>query len=70
MRKVDYVSVYLCAFAAGLCYAGSWLASFVFVLSSCVGLFDSIKNKVIPAAMINGIFLTLNFLVSVEFLLN
>jgi hypothetical protein len=60
MRKIDYVSVFLCAIAAALCYIGSPFASLVFCASSSIGLVDAIRNKVIPAALINGIFLTLN----------
>ena len=70
MRKIDYVSVFLCAIAAGLCWIGNPLASFVFVVNSVIGLIDSIKGKVIAPALINGIFLALNFGCSVEFLLS
>lgn len=60
MRKVDYVTVFLCAIAAALCGVSSPLAAPCFVLSSSLGLIDSIRNKVLSAALINGIFLTLN----------
>lgn len=60
MRKIDYVTVFVCAIAAALCGIGSPFAAPCFVLSSSIGLIDSIKNKVISAALINGIFLTLN----------
>lgn len=60
MRKVDYVVVLICACAAALCGVGSNFSAPLFVLSSILGLFDSIKKKVISAALVNGIFLTLN----------
>ena len=60
MRKIDWFSVFMCALAASLCWLGNPLASPTFCISSIVGLIDAIKNKVIPAALINGIFLTLN----------
>lgn len=47
MRKIDYVSVFLCAVAAGLCWIGNPISSFVFVASSTIGLIDSIKSRVI-----------------------
>lgn len=61
MRKIDYVTVFLCAVAAGLCWIGNPFASFFFVASSTIGLIDSIKNRVVAAALINGIFFALNF---------
>lgn len=70
MRKIDYVSVFLCAVAAGLCWIDNPLASFVFIASSTIGLCDSIKNKCIAPSLINGIFLAMNFGFSVEFLLS
>lgn len=70
MRKIDYVSVFLCAAAAGLCWIGSSFASFVFVSSSIIGLIDSIKAKAIAPALINSIFFALNFGTSVQFLLS
>ena len=70
MRKIDYASVFLCAIAAGLCWIGHPLASFVFVSSSTIGLIDSIKCKAIAPALINGIFFALNFGTSVQFLLS
>lgn len=60
MRKIDYVTIFVCATAAALCGVGSPLSAPCFVLSSTIGLIDSIKNKVLSAALINGIFLTLN----------
>lgn len=60
MRKIDYIVVSLCALAAFLCGIGNCFAAPVFVLSSTIGLIDSIKNKVVAAACVNLIFLTLN----------
>lgn len=60
MRKIDYVVVILCAIAATLCAISSPFAAPTFCLSSGIGLFDSIKNKIISAGLINTIFLTLN----------
>ena len=68
MRKIDYVSVFLSAIAVGLCWIDSPLSCFVFVASSTIGLIDSIKNKVIAAALINGLFFALNFGNSIELL--
>lgn len=70
MRKIEYVSVFLCALSAGLCWIGNPLASFGFVASSTIGLIDSIKGKAVAPALINGIFLALNFGNSVQFLLS
>lgn len=70
MRKIDYVSVFLCATAAGLCWINNPLASFVFVASSSIGLIDSIKMKAVSPALINGIFFALNFACSIKFLLS
>lgn len=60
LRKIDYITVFICALAAALCGAGSPLSAPCFVLSSSIGLVDSMKNKVLSGALINGIFLTLN----------
>lgn len=60
LRKIDYVTVFICALAAALCCAGSDFSSIVFIVSSSIGLIDSIKTKVLSAALINGIFLTMN----------
>ena len=60
LRKIDYITVFLCAIAAALCGAGSPFSAPCFVLSSSIGLIDSMKNKVLSGALINGIFLTLN----------
>lgn len=60
MRKIDYVCVFLCAIAAALALVGSPVACVAFSVSSSVGLVDAIKNKVLPSALINGIFLVLN----------
>ena len=60
LRKIDYVTVFVCAVAAALCGVGSAWSAPCFVLSSSIGLIDSIKNKVLSGALINGIFLTLN----------
>lgn len=66
MRKIDYITVFLCAIAAALCGAGSNFSAPVFVLSSGIGLVDSMKNKVISASLINGIFLTLNIYCTIK----
>lgn len=60
LRRIDYVTVFLCAVAAALCGGGSSFSAPCFVLSSSIGLVDSMKNKVLSGALINGIFLTLN----------
>ena len=60
MRKIDYIMIFLCACAAALCGCGYWLSAPVFVISSSLGLYDAIHKKVLSAALINGIFLTLN----------
>jgi hypothetical protein len=66
LRKIDYVIVFICAFAAALCGTGSPLAAPYFVLSSSIGLIDSMKNKVLSGALINGIFLTLNLFMTLK----
>lgn len=66
MRKVDYIMILICACAAALCGIGSPYAAPLFVVSSTLGLFDSIKKKVLSAALINGIFLTLNLFIMLE----
>lgn len=60
IRKIDYVTVFLCIIVAALCGCGSSFAPLFFVFSSFIGLIDNIKNKIITGAMINAIFLTLN----------
>jgi hypothetical protein len=60
LRRIDYVSVIICTIAAALCGVGSPFSAPCFVLSSTIGLIDSMKNKVLSGALINGIFLTLN----------
>lgn len=60
LRGIDYLTVFLCALAAALCGAGSRFSAPVFVVSSSIGLIDSMKNRVLSGALINGIFLTLN----------
>ena len=54
LRKIDYVTVFICAIAAALCGLGS------------PGLVDSMKNKVLSGALINGIFLTLNLFMTLK----
>lgn len=66
MRKIDYVVVFVCALAAALCWVGSPFSAPCFCISSIIGLVDSIKNKVISAALINGIFLTLNLACTIK----
>lgn len=60
MRRIDYIVVIVCATAAALCYINSKWSAPLFIISSLIGLFDSAKKKVLSAALINGIFLTLN----------
>ena len=60
MTKTDWVSVFLCAIAAALCGVGSSLSAPMFCVSSVFGLIQAIKGKAVAAALINGIFLTLN----------
>ena len=60
MRRIDYVSVFVCALAAAFCAASSIWSAPLFVISSSIGLTDSIKNKVLTGSLINGIFLALN----------
>lgn len=66
LRSIDYVTIFCCALAAGLCYAGSNWSAPMFIISSSVGLTDSAKNKVLSGAIINGIFLALNIAVFVK----
>lgn len=66
MRKIDYVVVFICALAAALCWIGNPLSAPCFCISSIIGLIDSIRNKVISAALINGIFLTLNLACTIK----
>lgn len=68
MRKVDYLMIFVCALAAALCGAGHSLSAPLFVLSSSLGLVDSIKKRVLSAALINGIFLTLNLYNTIHYL--
>lgn len=60
LRKVEYLTIFMCAIAAAFCGAGSPLSAPCFVISSSIGLLDSINKKVLSGALINGIFLTLN----------
>ena len=68
MRKVDYLMIFICALAAALCGAGHPLSAPLFVLSSSLGLVDSVKKRVLSAALINGIFLTLNLYNTIRYL--
>ena len=60
MNRNDWISVFLCALAAALCGVGSPLSAPMFCVSSIFGLIQAIKGKAVSAALINGIFLTLN----------
>ena len=60
MTRTDWISVFLCAIAAALCGVGSSLSAPMFCVSSVFGLIQAIKGKAVAAALINGIFLTLN----------
>ena len=66
MRKIDYVSVFVCALAAAFCGAGSVWSAPLFVISSTIGLIDSIKKKVLTGSLINGIFLALNLYIIIK----
>jgi hypothetical protein len=66
LRSIDYIMIFSCALAAGLCYAGSNWSAPMFILSSSIGLVDSTRNKVLTGAIINGIFLALNVAVFVQ----
>lgn len=68
MRKVDYLMIFICALAAALCGAGQPLSAPLFVFSSSLGLVDSVKKRVLSAALINGIFLTLNLYNTIRYL--
>lgn len=48
------------AIAAILCYLGSTIAAYCFVISSTIGLIDSKKNKAKAGQIINLIFILLN----------
>lgn len=60
LRKVEYLTIFMCAIAAAFCGVGSPLSAPCFVVSSSIGLLDSINKKVLSGAIINAIFLTLN----------
>ena len=66
LRKIDYIMIYMCAFAAALCYLGNNTSSIFFIGSSSIGLVDSIKHKVLTGAIINAIFLALNMAMFVK----
>jgi hypothetical protein len=70
LRRIDYATIYVCSLAAALCYVGSNLSAPCFVVSSSIGLVDSIRNKTLSAALINGIFLTLNIAMTIKNLTN
>lgn len=70
LRKIDYATIYICALAAALCYLGSNWSAPCFVISSSIGLIDSIKSKTLSSALINGIFLTLNLAIIIKNLFN
>ena len=60
LRKVEYLTIFMCAIAAAFCGVGSPLSAPCFIVSSSIGLLDSINKKVLSGAIINAIFLTLN----------
>ena len=70
LRRIDYITIYMCSIAAALCYVGSNWSAPCFVVSSSIGLIDSIRNKTLSAALINGIFLTLNIAMTIKNLTN
>ena len=69
MRKIDYITVFFCALAAALCGFGLEIAAPVFCVSSTIGLVDSMRNKVLSASLINGIFLALNLFNTIQLFL-
>lgn len=60
MRNIELAIIIFCAIAAILCSCGNSFASFFFIISSTLGLIDSIKNKAKTGVYINSIFLTMN----------
>lgn len=66
LRKVEYLTIFMCAIAAAFCGVGSPLSAPCFVISSSIGLIDSINKKVLSGALINGIFLTLNLFMTIK----
>lgn len=66
MRKIDYVTVFVCALAAAFCAASSIWSAPLFVISSSIGLIDSIKSKILTGSLINGIFLALNLYLIIQ----
>lgn len=60
MRKIEILIVMFCATAALLCVKGNSFASFFFIISSTLGLIDSVKSKAKTGVYINTIFLTMN----------
>lgn len=60
MRKIETIIILFSATAALFCLSGSIFASFFFIISSTLGLIDSIKNKAKTGVYINSIFLTMN----------
>ena len=70
LRRIDWIMIYCCAFAAALCYVGNSIAPVFFIASSSIGLVDSVKHKVLTCSIINVIFLTLNIATLVKTLTN
>lgn len=70
LRRIDWIMIYCCAFAAALCYVGNSIAPVFFIASSSIGLVDSVKHKVLTGSIINAIFLTLNIATFVRTLTN
>lgn len=60
MRKIDYIIIAVCLCAAILCGINNPLSMPCFIISSSIGLFDSVKNKAKSGTYINSIFLLLN----------
>ena len=68
MRKVDWVCIFFCAIAAGLCYIDCPASCLFFVVSSTIGIVDAVKRKILSSSIINAIFFALNFAFLIEWI--
>ena len=66
ITKIETVTVIISLIAAILCGAGSTFSAPVFVLSSSIGLSQSIKNKLLSPICINLISLGLNLFSTIK----
>lgn len=66
MRKIDYIIIVVDIIAAMLTALGSSYGAPFFVISSIIGLIDGAKHKATTAAIVNGIFLSLNIFCTVK----